>query len=152
MKNLSITLLILSSLLFGTSAFAQSKNKQHKNKKATVKTTRTVKNVRPNRKVVKVKTVKVNKKSKYGKKYPGKGYKKNYNKRNKTPKYNRHNRKWKRHAKHVHSPRYLVGQRYDRLPRRAIRVVRHGRVQFYANNAFFRPVYKRGRTHFVVVF
>ena len=150
MKNLSITLLILSSLLFGTSAFAQSKNKS-KNKRTTVKTTRTIKNVRPNRTVVKVKTVKYKGKPKYAKKYGNKGYKKNYNKHFKKPKY-KHDRKWKRHAKHVHSPRYLVGQRYSKLPRKAVRVVRHGRVQFYANNMYFRPVYKRGRTHFVVVF
>lgn len=141
MKNLSITLLILSSLMFGTNVYGQSKNRTK-----TIKSERRIKYVRPNVKIKKVKVVTVKSvkrrknKAKYNKRY------------NPKPKYSLPYRsnEWK-YRKHLHGPRYLIGHRYPTLPRSAVRIVRNGRVEFYARNAFFRPIYKRGHTHFLVV-
>jgi hypothetical protein len=148
MKNLSITLILLSSLMFGTNTYAQSNNRTK-----TVKSKRTVKNIHPNRTVVKVKTVKVHPKKKWKK---TKQVKKNkrYNKHVKSRRVRKarrfHNSKY--HVKHVHyAPRHIVGQRYSSLPRSAVRIVRNGRVEYYAEDAFFRPIFMRGNTRFVVV-
>ena len=143
MKNLSIALFFFSSLIFGTNAFAKTNKKAAKRTTTTI-TKRTVKNVHPNRKIVKVKATKIQKpvtKLKNGKRLYKPTREKQIHKTSKRrTKYN------------YRSAPYIIGRSYSRLPRQSIRIVRHGRVEFYSAGTYFRPIFKRGRTNYLVVY